>query len=90
MTSDFLHVPLRTVPAAAGCVIDCDTCAVRGPACDECIVSVMLGGPPDAPIAADEHRAFAVLAEAGMVPPLQMTPGEPEEPPGARPPGGGG
>jgi hypothetical protein len=27
-------------------MIDCDTCAVRGPACDDCVVTVLLGAPP--------------------------------------------
>jgi hypothetical protein len=27
-------------------VIDCDACAARGPACADCVVSVLLGGPP--------------------------------------------
>lgn len=27
-------------------VIDCDECAARGPACGDCVVSVLLGGPP--------------------------------------------
>jgi hypothetical protein len=87
VTSDFLHVPLRVLPPDSGCVIDCDTCTVRGDACDDCVVSVMLGGPPDTPIAADEHRALAVLAQAGLVPPLQMTP--PAPPDGGAPPGAG-
>jgi hypothetical protein len=27
-------------------LIDCDACAARGPACTDCVVSVLLGGPP--------------------------------------------
>ncbi len=85
--NDFLRVPLHVLPAESGCVIDCDTCSVRGAACDDCVVSVMLGGPPGAlPIEPDEHRALAVLAGAGLVPPLQMTPPPGSGPaPGARP-----
>lgn len=26
-------------------LIDCDACAVRGPACGDCVVSVLLSGP---------------------------------------------
>ncbi len=26
-------------------LIDCDACAVRGPACSDCVVSVLLAGP---------------------------------------------
>ena len=75
-------------------VIDCDTCVVRGLACGDCVISVLLGHPtplgnaampaparagstvPDAgtvvEIDADERRALDVLAEAGMVPRLQL------------------
>lgn len=27
-------------------MIDCDACAVRGPACGDCVVTVLLGTPP--------------------------------------------
>lgn len=27
-------------------LIDCDTCAVRGQGCDDCVVTVLLGAPP--------------------------------------------
>ena len=27
-------------------IVDCDGCAVRGPACSDCVVSVLLGMPP--------------------------------------------
>jgi hypothetical protein len=27
-------------------MIDCDACAVRGPACGDCVVTVLLGAPP--------------------------------------------
>ena len=29
-------------------VIDCDTCEVRGLACDDCVISVLLGAPGSA------------------------------------------
>jgi len=84
MTSDFSHARLRVLPVATSapepaCVIDCDTCAVRGPGCDDCVVSVMLGGPPEV-VAPEERRALDVLAQAGLVPALRMTP--PEDPGG--------
>ncbi|WP_164702908.1 hypothetical protein [Modestobacter sp. KNN46-3] len=28
-------------------LIDCDTCTVRGHGCDDCVVTVLLGAPPD-------------------------------------------
>lgn len=54
-------------------LIDCDTCAVRGLACDECVVSVLLDGPPDAvDLDAEERRALHVLADGGLVPRLRL------------------
>lgn len=61
-------------------VIDCDRCQVRGDACSDCVVSVLLGAPPSWEWDADERRAIDALAEAGMVPRLRMVPpavGEP-------------
>jgi hypothetical protein len=57
-------------------LIDCDNCAVRGPACAGCLVSVVLGAPP-AGVELDEaeQRALRVLADAGMVPRLRLVPG---------------
>jgi hypothetical protein len=54
-------------------LIDCDTCVVRGPACGDCVVSVMLGAPP-AGVNLDEteRRALDALASAGMVPQLRL------------------
>jgi hypothetical protein len=54
-------------------LVDCDTCAVRGAACGGCVVSVVLGAPPGGvELDEDERRALAVLADAGMVPRLQL------------------
>src|SRR5690348_5963290 len=71
-------------------LIDCDACAVRGPACGDCVVSVLLAGPavhvhegepPGAPetaptpeLDAAERAAIAVLAGCGLVPPLRLVP----------------
>ncbi len=52
--------------------IDCDTCAVRGPACHDCVVTVLLGPPPEVGFDEDEQRALDVLAGSGLVPPLRM------------------
>lgn len=52
--------------------IDCDTCAVRGPACNDCVVTVLLGAPPELSFDDDEQRALQVLAGSGLVPPLRM------------------
>jgi hypothetical protein len=52
--------------------IDCDTCAVRGLACQDCVVTVLLGPPPELTFDDDERRALAVLADGGRVPPLRL------------------
>jgi len=59
-------------------LIDCDTCAVRGPACGDCVVTVLLGAPP-AGVELDgaEQAAIAVLAGSGLVPPLRLVPVDP-------------
>ena len=52
--------------------IDCVTCLVRGLACDDCVVTVLLGPPPELSFDAEEQQAFEVLASSGLVPPLRM------------------
>jgi hypothetical protein len=56
--------------------VDCGTCAARGPACDDCVVSVLLG-PPGVSIDLDasDQAALAALADSGLVPPLRLIPG---------------
>ncbi|MEB3020951.1 hypothetical protein K6T79_07825 [Mycolicibacter sp. MYC098] len=63
-------------------VIDCDDCAVRGPACRDCVVSVLLGVPNE--LLEDERAALDVLAEAGMAPRLRLVPIRGERGPGRR------
>jgi hypothetical protein len=53
-------------------VIDCDDCAVRGPACRDCVVSVLLGVPET--LSQDERTALEVLADAGLAPRLRLVP----------------
>lgn len=52
--------------------IDCDDCAVRGPGCRDCVVSVLLGVPDS--LMEDERAALEVLAEAGLAPRLRLVP----------------
>ncbi|ORV91063.1 hypothetical protein [Mycolicibacterium iranicum] len=52
--------------------IDCDDCAVRGPGCQDCVVSVLLGVPET--LQMDERRALEVLAEVGLAPKLRLVP----------------
>ncbi len=63
-------------------LIDCEGCAVRDLACGDCVVTVLLGGPPGAVDVDDQERlALDVLADSGLVPRLQLVP---LGPPGAR------
>ena len=66
-------------------IIDCGTCVAAGPACSDCVVSVLLGEPgadlglaeAAAPVTsvADEHAAaLEVLAGSGLIPPLRLVP----------------
>jgi hypothetical protein len=52
--------------------IDCDSCLVRGLACHDCVVTVLLGPPPELGFDDEERRALEVLAQGGLVPPLRM------------------
>jgi hypothetical protein len=66
--------------AAAGSAppvhVDCDSCVARGPACQDCVVSVLLGRPGEAvDLDGDEQAALAALAGSGLVPPLRLIPG---------------
>jgi hypothetical protein len=63
-------------------IIDCDSCEVRGRACGDCVVTVLLGAPPSGVEIDDgEREALAVLAESGLVPPLRLvvTPDPPRD-----------
>ncbi|RXW32467.1 hypothetical protein C1706_07220 [Propioniciclava flava] len=68
-------------------LIDCVGCAARGPACDDCVVSALLGAPEQgapeqgapeqgapemAALADDERAALGVMAEGGLLPPLRL------------------
>jgi hypothetical protein len=82
-------------------IIDCDTCTVRGNACADCVVTVLLGAPPAAgrervELDGAEREAIAVLAGSGLVPPLRLLPAleasvaHPGSPFESRPEGGAG
>jgi hypothetical protein len=56
-------------------LIDCDACKVRDVACNDCVVSVLLGKSDDSvDLDEVEHQAVGVLAEHGLVPPLRLVP----------------
>lgn len=72
-------------------VIDCGRCAMRGTGCQDCVVAVLepanvTGYPELAPGYLDEAevRALGVLADAGLVPPLRLSPSGLKTRPGAR------
>lgn len=69
-------------------IIECDSCEVRGHACGECVIGVLLGTPeprlseteghdvpsgaPIVQLDAPERRALDVLADQGLVPRLRL------------------
>lgn len=67
-------------------LIDCDSCAVRGDACTDCVMSVLVAPPPVVEWDEDERRALALLADAGLLPrlrlvaPLDVVPTDPAAP----------
>ena len=65
--------PIAAISPPESVTIDCDHCSLRGIGCGDCVVTVLLGGPPfGVPLDDDERRAIDVLADAGLVPPLRM------------------
>ncbi len=48
-------------------IVDCTTCPVRGRACGECIVPVLLDAQPGLPLDDEERRAVDVFVSAGLV-----------------------
>ena len=56
--------------------VDCDDCVARGPACGDCVITVLLGAPAQGvDLDTDEQAALAALAESGLVPPLRLVAG---------------
>ncbi|WP_368858940.1 hypothetical protein [Nocardioides sp. OK12] len=45
---------------------------MRGLSCHDCVVTVLLGPPPELTIDDDERRALDALAAGGLVPPLRL------------------
>jgi hypothetical protein len=59
-------------------LIDCDTCAVRGDACRDCVITMILDSPPQpVELDADEQAAVGSLAAVGLLPPLRLVVGNP-------------
>ena len=56
--------------------VDCEACIARGPACGDCVITVLLGAPPQGvDLDTDEQAALAALADSGLVPPLRLVAG---------------
>lgn len=65
-----------TRETTTGLTIDCDRCALRDTdACDDCVVTFLLGREPDDAVVIDaaEARAIRMLEHAGLVPELRFT-----------------
>lgn len=61
--------------------VDCGTCQARGPACSDCVISVLLGAPDEGvDLNPEERGALSALADSGVLPPLRLvTPVAPPE-----------
>ncbi|MCE1174679.1 MAG: hypothetical protein LWW77_08755 [Propionibacteriales bacterium] len=57
--------------------VDCATCRARGPACGDCVISVLLG-PIGGEVELDdqEQAALAAMATSGLLPPLRLVVGQ--------------
>lgn len=76
-------------------IVDCECCSVRGIACGDCVIGVLLASPaagPDAAVDqpsgasmvhfdATEQRALDELAAQGLIPRLRLVAGEPRRVP---------
>lgn len=55
--------------------VECDSCVMQGTdACDDCVVTFLLGRDPDDAVVidADEARAMRMLEQAGLLPSLKF------------------
>jgi hypothetical protein len=53
-------------------IIDCDRCEVRDVACDDCVVTALLGTETGEEFGGETLTALKVLADGGLVSPLRM------------------
>lgn len=53
--------------------VDCGNCRARGPACSDCVISVLLGPMSEEVLLDDqEQAALQVMADSGLLPPLRL------------------
>lgn len=56
--------------------VDCESCVARGPTCQDCVITVLLGAPRQGvDLDPTEQAALTALADSGLVPPLRLIPG---------------
>lgn len=56
-------------------IIDCDMCDMQATrACDDCIVTALLGDNGVLELAEDEQSAISELSKVGLVAPLRLQP----------------
>ncbi len=62
-------------------IIDCDRCVMQHTAaCDDCVVSALIGLTAPVELGDDEGLALGALSDAGLVAPLRLVePGEDRE-----------
>jgi hypothetical protein len=53
-------------------IIDCDQCEMRNVACDDCVVTALLGSLPGDGVEPETAEALRVLGDSGLVPPLRF------------------
>lgn len=61
-------------------IIDCDQCEMRDVACDDCVVTALLGSATGEELGGETLTALKVLADGGLVAPLRMHWPEPTRP----------
>jgi hypothetical protein len=60
-------------------IIDCDRCEMRDVACDDCVVTALLGAETGEELGGETLSALKVLADGGLVSPLRMHWPEPSQ-----------
>lgn len=64
--------------------IDCGSCAVRGPACGDCMVTALLGAEHEVvEFCSDEVTALRAMTSEGLLPPLRLVRAVSSRPPPA-------
>jgi hypothetical protein len=63
---------VRSRDEEVGVIIDCDQCEMRDVACDDCVVTALLGASVAEDLGGETVDALRVLADGGLVPPLRM------------------